>query len=363
MVTGDEPQLGGQPDTDAPMISGQATKAMTDARGAYLAGNLDAIIERMSEAQQRQFRRALVEQSARLLEPVMPAENQDVGEHTGLRFARLWLADPDSVELDRWVFSAQADIYDGGVRNFNYGEEVFAPIFAAAAKNLSLAAVYAISAARYGAQIMLSRGAGNGQISEVSEQAAARRWQVEAAWAILQGKEPPAPIDAELSEAERLYRAGGRDRLVGLMNSAQQTRFRQAVVGQAIAYAEAVLPAENHDRGERRFLAAARRWLNSPGVESDQALTDVIGLPTPSLPRREYDVFHASRNAARSASQPDLCEAAQHAYASAAGASSALGHQGHALAEAQKSVWRWQVEAAWAILHDQDPPPLTLGLP
>jgi hypothetical protein len=59
-LSGDEPMLPQPGDDASPMISGRGTKVIADARGAYLAGNLKALVEAMNEDQQLRFRQALV---------------------------------------------------------------------------------------------------------------------------------------------------------------------------------------------------------------------------------------------------------------------------------------------------------------
>jgi hypothetical protein len=153
-----------------------------------MTASLDILIEQMSETQKHQFRRALVEQCVHFLTPAMPPEDQDTGERTGIRFAQQWLADPASVEISTWVVRAEADIWDGGVRSHDYGEEVFAPIFIVAANSLSHAANYAVRAARF----MIGSGpAEDHPITERDAQEAAKRWQIEAARAILHDQELP----------------------------------------------------------------------------------------------------------------------------------------------------------------------------
>jgi hypothetical protein len=60
MPWGDEPMLPQPQQDDAPMISGRGTKIIADARGAYLAGNLSALIDRMDEEQRERFRVAII---------------------------------------------------------------------------------------------------------------------------------------------------------------------------------------------------------------------------------------------------------------------------------------------------------------
>jgi hypothetical protein len=59
MTTGDEPMLPRPADDNAPMISGRGTKVIADARGAYLAGNLKALLTQMDELQKQRFQDAI----------------------------------------------------------------------------------------------------------------------------------------------------------------------------------------------------------------------------------------------------------------------------------------------------------------
>src|SRR5574341_1128439 len=65
-----EPQLGGRPrpDTsDAPMISSVETRTIASARGAYVAGNLNGLIDRLNVDQLERFRRAVERQALALV--------------------------------------------------------------------------------------------------------------------------------------------------------------------------------------------------------------------------------------------------------------------------------------------------------
>jgi hypothetical protein len=93
MTTGDEPMLPQPSDDNAPMISGRGTKVIADARGAYLAGNLDALIERMDEQQQLRFRQALVQYGLILANSLL-AFDEDNNLLTAIECAQQWLANP-----------------------------------------------------------------------------------------------------------------------------------------------------------------------------------------------------------------------------------------------------------------------------
>src|SRR5688572_14201444 len=56
------PMLSQPSDDNAPMISGRGTKIIADARGAYIAGNLRAIIGQMDDSKQLRFRQVVIGQ-------------------------------------------------------------------------------------------------------------------------------------------------------------------------------------------------------------------------------------------------------------------------------------------------------------
>jgi hypothetical protein len=70
--SGDEPELGGQPSENAPMISGWQTHAIAGARGAYLAGNVDRLSYLRPTNQRRRFHHRRVEQSLHDALPLLP---------------------------------------------------------------------------------------------------------------------------------------------------------------------------------------------------------------------------------------------------------------------------------------------------
>jgi hypothetical protein len=73
MTTGDESMLPRDHDDaqgDAsPMISSVQTRAIADARGAYVVGNLKGLITAMSKVQQLRFKEALIQQASFCLHP------------------------------------------------------------------------------------------------------------------------------------------------------------------------------------------------------------------------------------------------------------------------------------------------------
>jgi hypothetical protein len=74
MSTGDEPQLGGRGDDNAPMISSVLTRVIVSARGAYAVGNLDALIRFMTDDQKTHFTQIIVRQALNAVERIMSPE-------------------------------------------------------------------------------------------------------------------------------------------------------------------------------------------------------------------------------------------------------------------------------------------------
>jgi hypothetical protein len=189
MTTDDSPALGGQASDDAPMISSVQTRVIADARGAYLAGNLDALIGHLNAAQRVAFRQAVVRQSVHLLEPHVPEVPTEHGQVAGIQFAHEWLANPDGADVQRAMAYAAGEHIDGGVRYFDYDDIFLQPIWIIGATDLALAA-------REGVRVAMVTASwqprGEDAPNPVEQAEAARRWQVEAAWAILRGQDVPA---------------------------------------------------------------------------------------------------------------------------------------------------------------------------
>ena len=102
-MTDNAPELSGQREPllitgREPVISGMGSKVLADRRGAYLAGNLDALIDMMSEAQQLAFKRWNVKIAVRkarsvlhLFEDEYPDDNRP---RLAIEAAERWLAEP-----------------------------------------------------------------------------------------------------------------------------------------------------------------------------------------------------------------------------------------------------------------------------
>jgi hypothetical protein len=149
-------------------------QAQEDARAAYLAGDLKALIGLMAGEQGFRFKQAMVRQAVHYIEGRLPPEDEDEGESSGVAFARRWLENPTDENAHAAGAYAYFDAMDGGVRNHDFQDIYNEPAWATAYDDLGSVASATLRTAPAGQEV------------------AARRWQVEAAWAILQGEEVPA---------------------------------------------------------------------------------------------------------------------------------------------------------------------------
>jgi hypothetical protein len=190
MTSGDEPMLPQPNDDNAPMISGRGTRVIADARGAYLAGNLTALIKHMDEAQQARFENAILRQSVTYAEWVARDDSAPESLPRRLNAAVLnWL---EKREEQSW---AVADaLYREALPPHdlqNYEDLITAR--EAATMCLEVAVMEEMTLEWLARAIVQSA---DEYIGDADIWTAYRRntpaWQIEAAWAILQGKEPPA---------------------------------------------------------------------------------------------------------------------------------------------------------------------------
>jgi hypothetical protein len=142
MTTGDEPMLPRPTDDNAPMISGRGTKVIADARGAYLAGNLRALVEQMDVPQLMAMRLALIGHAEWLT-------GITDGQWNGVRFATNYLGEVDIVQHPSIL------------------------------SNLS-------------GHLLTMTYIGPDESLAKTQSALAKQWQLDVAWALLLGKMPPS---------------------------------------------------------------------------------------------------------------------------------------------------------------------------
>lgn len=188
MTSRREPQIGGQGPADPPMISGTPTRAIADARGAYLAGNLRALIGAMSREQQQRFRQGLVRLALATGGEVLRVEGRGI-EEDALQAVSGWLVNPDP-QSDSEVRSVAEEFYTlfdrGGVRH--QGMLAYY-VTLTASQDAEISAIAALQVVGMAKQLWGIPG--NRSVEQV--RGSAQQWELDAAWAILQGK-PPPPI-------------------------------------------------------------------------------------------------------------------------------------------------------------------------
>ena len=104
MTTGDEPMLPQPADDNSPMISGRGTKIIADARGAYLAGNLKALVEFMNEDQHKRFKALLWQEAVTVLRKTFHMVGlNDLTMHPVLEALDHTLTDPSEENTEQLV--------------------------------------------------------------------------------------------------------------------------------------------------------------------------------------------------------------------------------------------------------------------
>src|SRR5688500_8594422 len=116
MASSDEPQIGGQATDNSPMISSVVTKVIADARGAYLAGNLGALWDRMNEDQRRVFQRGLVRQALWYAERLLPPDTEHQVQRACLDAVQRWLEDGSAASAEG-MLAAREQLYLGDPYN------------------------------------------------------------------------------------------------------------------------------------------------------------------------------------------------------------------------------------------------------
>lgn len=199
MVTDDEPMLPQPSGDNAPMISGRGTKIIADARGAYIVGNLRALIGQMTEMQQLQLRQTIVRQllmlSERVFNPLIESDWLTTSEayYYVRALVEQWLVLPNTDAIIHGVIERQEALYDEAD---NFGGDWPLSLAIACARMITapLIEVVASSSLTVGelAQFEQAPTTPTENFSVVkTARRAMYRWQLDAAWSILQGRQPP----------------------------------------------------------------------------------------------------------------------------------------------------------------------------
>lgn len=371
MTTGDggdlSPMLPQPSDDNAPMISGRGTKIIADARGAYLAGNLRALIDQMDDFQRLQFRVSLVQQALSYLEQLCVVEPNSPQEYA-IQAMRRWLGEPTNENAQQplsILLEAQVvepfQAFNGGTQqevtvyasqNF-HTRQIRIAIVTLTEDDLRLAA---LAVQRLSTEEARETGLMAWE-TQRREEHIAKRWQIDAAWRILLGTMPHEIETFVQTDLLGAYRSGDLRRLWSEFNQQQALDFRRANLRLALRYVEAAIPHEPAYTEEWNIIDSAYQWLNDPTFITLRPLHGVREImrsrPASSLGTVWGLLFLINKRNLHSVvlwTRASINMASIVAYQLGTKSWSRLW---------EVTPW-WQVEAAWAILHNTQMPPFEL---
>jgi hypothetical protein len=333
MASGDEPGFGGQD---------------------YRAENLHALIEGMDSQQRQRFRSSVIDHTIWYVERAL-ASDETLAQN--LIVAVRAATNGDTSQLDSFLSSI--DSLEYFVR-----EMISRLIDAARTPDEETTAVLARQTAMWAQELLSPRqGSWPGASSDgTKEEWIVRRWQVEAAWAILRGGNPPANDGVLNDPLQHAYASSNLKRLIAHMSPSQWQAFRHSLISQAARIADTVLPSEQRDFGARRCLELVNQHLDMPDktvLAECAAITEKYMKRLTTLAHGEPSPIeiHAAFHCANALMQGDerFTDSVLFALYSAA-KQMPYGDQwlkDHPIRE-------WQIEAAWSILNDTPIPPLEL---
>jgi hypothetical protein len=342
----------------SPMISGRGTKVIADARGAYLAGNLDTLIAKMDKGQQLSFRQALVQQALYYLRYYMPRYDHPL--RICIPILERWVENPSSEilhQLELAVYS-QGEFQDFG---FDDGERNVAPldmwsgILGQFEWALRASTIHELADTIR----MIPGGIEWYQMHfhgiEVEDEVGweSRRWQVEAAWAIIQRRNIISPEDfvTGIDETKLAYRRGQLDKLVALMSKDQRHDLCWHYLSQALSTAQGISPSVPCEPKLLISLGHYKHTVKRLGALTAQTLvlnelhgfTEEIHAST----LKPFQALNASKPLDVAQWTMDMIVSLIHRHQEVSFDSS----------EMRQALRYWYLDAASAILEGKKPPP------
>jgi hypothetical protein len=183
------------------------------------------------------------------------------------------------------------------------------------------------------------------------------------------------PDNISSAEAEAKYRAGDMEGMVRYMTPEQQAAWRRALIQQVLWHLNPILTSPV----EQRVLEPAQRWVQSP---SDDTVDDLIkqvfesGMLRPLTLRDRQPRDRSQQVQLSMATSPgaekircllealvaDSTDDAASAVTTMAASTVPFSEDAGAVTEAVNAMAavarRWQLDAAWAVLHERPLPPL-----
>lgn len=263
-----------------------------EAEAKYRAGDLDGLARSMTPDQQATWRRALVQQALWHLNAVLTSPV----EQRVLALAQRWVQSPSDATLDELI---KLVFESGMVRPLPLRDRQSQSRLRQV--QLSMATSPGAEKIRYLLQALVAESTDDaasavatiaastvpfsGDAGAITEAVnamvtVARRWQLDAAWAVLQDR-PLPPFQAITPDAEGDYRAGRLGPLLARLSDEQQRRYRIALMSLLL---KRIPPGPYHPLREavlrqwQACLEAARRWLEEPEATHAAALRQAVTL-------------------------------------------------------------------------------------
>jgi hypothetical protein len=368
----DSPALGGRSDDNAPMISSVLTRVIVSARGAYLTGNLRALVRLMREPQVASFKHAIIQNLWDSINPVERILHLDVRIDELIEAASLveqWLEHPTDTQINQIRQAMGTDAID------NYDSWLGDLLLATASTSIFDTCKLTITAA------LLDQDEFSG--SNIALQSILKQWQLDTAWAILREQRvPPYPatdqqtLSYALTDLPRMYREKNFDALVQAFTLDQRHQFRHSILSVALNHLQKMLPRSPFQTIGQEWLRVMAKWLDKPAMPDAAAVERFnntmreryyrLYLDTTYRAFRELILaFEATRSTGLPFSAISFNDAMSHI--------TVVVFNYHIVKSprplhdtALEPIWQrvryriedWQLEAAWAILHDYPVPPL-----
>jgi hypothetical protein len=354
------PGLGGHSDDLSPMISSVVTRVVVSARGAYAVGNLDALIEHMTEEQRLAFKVAIARQIINMFE----AEIMEHAEHRAaivldaLADIKDWLQNPSGGNATR-LFNYSTMLKNGDYPE--YGIKIVIHMIENQKPDFSF----------YVPKI-ISECSAEGIVHQYVLYAVFKEWQLEAAWALLRDVPlPPAP-QTDTDTLERLsqdalwcYQRRELALLVRLLGPEQQNMFKTTVLERAMWLIDNRSPDWCQSPTDLYWIEQARHWLSHP-----ETLTPALHYEASNAVRADarnklvthraiatlidaFDAHHAPDN---------FWENYAGTVCTLAGYTIDSEHEfGPNSIRRRDEEHQWQIEAAWAMYNQTLLPPFLAG--
>lgn len=280
MTAGDEPQLGGQDHDNAPMISGRGTKIIADARGAYLAGNLQALFEAMNTDQQQRYCHAIIRG---LYEFHLPAFEQAAADHPEIRDTlnslTEWINHPTDENQQRVRRPPNPNLwpYESGFNIYDLAYALHDPTY----RSIDYLWQTMLRTMGYAPPLSMRLASASRRYYWALAEQAFHLWMLDSAWSILHGKSIQplrldlAAIEALLADKLGWYRKGKLVMLAYSFTDPQLDQFKRIVRTQAVRSAER-LPIGRFQPEDRFWLERAQQWLVHPQIITTEAVTTAI---------------------------------------------------------------------------------------